>query len=394
MSRLKVLFLFGMVIVVLAAPTLLLGVGTARAASTIARGKWSIVTSLSPGAKGNDLAGVAALSANDVWATGTALNGNAQMLIEHWNGSAWNLVSSPEPPDHFIDLLGITAVTSNDIWTVGNYYTSGSFLPKTLTEHWNGTSWNYVSSPDPSSYIDELSGVSADATNDAWAVGAFNNMMESQQTLIEHWNGTAWSIVPSPNVGADGNVLSSVITISPNDAWTVGYYTDSMGYQKALIEHWDGSSWSVVANPSPDSNYYALRGISAVSANDIWAVGDFQKIHGRDNNLIEHWNGTQWEIVLSPRPGNYFNSLASVSALSANDVWTVGTLSNNSGSVQTFIEHWNGKAWHAASSPNVGSDDNLLGGVAVVPGTSEVWAVGEYDNSSFINQTLIECYCT
>jgi hypothetical protein len=42
-------------------------------------------------------------------------------------------------------------------------------------------------------------------------------------TLIEHWNGSAWTIVPSPNVGSGNNSLAAVAARSANDVWAVGY---------------------------------------------------------------------------------------------------------------------------------------------------------------------------
>ena len=41
-------------------------------------------------------------------------------------------------------------------------------------------------------------------------------------TLTEHWNGTAWSVVASPNAGTI-NSLQSVAAVSANDVWAVGY---------------------------------------------------------------------------------------------------------------------------------------------------------------------------
>ena len=44
------------------------------------------------------------------------------------------------------------------------------------------------------------------------------------QTLTEHWNGTAWSVVASPNLGTSDNVLYGVAAVAANDVWAVGYY--------------------------------------------------------------------------------------------------------------------------------------------------------------------------
>jgi hypothetical protein len=62
--------------------------------------------------------------------------------------------------------------------------------------------------------------------------------------------------------------------VSANDIWAVGYFYYSSGSffgPHTLIEHWDGSNWSIVG--SPGSASWQLNGVAAVSANDVWAVG-------------------------------------------------------------------------------------------------------------------------
>src|SRR5438876_2306731 len=97
--------------------------------------------------------------------------------------------------------------------------------------------------------------------NDIWALG-FGNV---NGTLIEHWNGTAWSVVPSPNVVGP---LYGVATVSVNDVWAMGF-----SGVRTLIEHWDGTSWSVVSSPNVGAGSNQLVRSAAVSANDVWAVG-------------------------------------------------------------------------------------------------------------------------
>ena len=47
----------------------------------------------------------------------------------------------------------------------------------------------------PSSVYNALTSVSADSASDAWAVGSYvSNTTGVRDTLILHWNGTAWSV--------------------------------------------------------------------------------------------------------------------------------------------------------------------------------------------------------
>lgn len=198
----------------------------------------------------NLLSGITAVSALDAWAVGYAYDSSAQQLIitQHWDGKNWNTVPSPNPGtaeicgDAFYagdELTGVDAISSNDVWAVGSLCGPGT--AKTLSMHWNGNGWTVVPSPNKSPIDDsELSSVSALSKNDIWAVGDYQVAFQYEwDTLIEHWDGTAWTIVPSPNpIGSQVTYLTGVSAVSSSDVWAVGY---SHNGAKPLIEHWDGT---------------------------------------------------------------------------------------------------------------------------------------------------------
>jgi hypothetical protein len=216
-------------------------------------------------------------------------------LIEHWNGASWTEVSSPRLAAGGF-LSGVTAVSSNEAWAVGTAINSSN----SLVEHWDGAQWSIVSSPAFTSGGGGTA-ISADSSNDVWAVGGATTL---------HWNGTNWSRVPA--AGLVG--LTSVTVLSPTNAWTVGIRRQSHGIP--VIEHWDGTSWSIVSSPNPNPNVTSsLSGIAAISANDIWAVGNDA------GWFSEHWDGTSWRIINSPTGGELFG----VTALSNGTVVAVGS---------------------------------------------------------------------
>src|SRR5579885_2854132 len=152
-----------------------------------------------------------------------------------------------------------------------------------------------------------------------------------------------------------GMFLNSVATVSASDVWTVGYYLtpSTIGFvDKTLIEHWDGSQWSIVTSPNPGSFSNALDGIVVISSGDIWAVGSFSNNSTSSQTLVEQWDGSQWSVVTSPNPGSAGNGLSSIAAVNANNLWAVGGFSSNSNSQQTLVEHWNGSKWSVVKSPN------------------------------------------
>ena len=263
-------------------------------------------------------------------------------------------------------LNGVVAVSANDVWAVG----SGTG-DKTLIEHWDGVSWSVVASPNPTTYINRLLSVAAVSANDIWAVGYYVPLSGGSRTVIEHWNGTAWSIVYNPNLGVS-EILRSVAVVSANDVWAVGGYINNWGDPyNPLIEHWNGTSWSIIPGPNVSVNN-PFYGVAVVSANDIWAVGGI---------ILEHWNGTTWSIVPSP---NLTGAAYSIASVSNNDVWAVGEPSS-------LVEHWDGTSWSIASSPNPGPGQNALYGVAAVS-SSDIWAVGLYQPNGGTAQTLIARY--
>jgi hypothetical protein len=271
--------------------------------------------------------GVAAAASNDVWAVGyrdDPINtANSGQLIEHWNGTSWRVnTTGPEIPGDV--LHSVTVVSSNNVWAVGNATSNG------LIEHWDGTAWSIVSNSVIAG-AGQLSSISADSANDVWAVG-------NRVAAILHFNGTTWSRVASPSLDAN-----SVTALSPTNVWAVGtveVFFNRRFHQKAAIEHWDGTSWSIVSNPNPTSSPgldSSLNGIAAISANDIWAVGTFHTSTGSPATLIEHWDGTSWTIISSPNPGTASSSLFAVTTLSDGTVVAVGSQTNQNSTATPLI---------------------------------------------------------
>ena len=363
-------------------------------------GTWKVVDSPNPSGDFPILRSVAVASADDVWAVGDG-------LIEHWNGNRWRLVSAA-PGGNPPEFKSVTALASDDVWAVGLRWEGSPSYPRTLIEHWDGSAWTVVTSPNGSTTGSQLLGVDAVSANDIWAVGSSSTLGPPyENTLIEHWDGASWSIIPSPNPsGGNFNKLTGVAVVAANDIWAVGSYSGSTGHSQTLIEHWDGSTWSIVPSPNvgPYGNY--LSSVSAHSANDVWAVG---ATNNSTQSLILHWDGISWSVVPSPNIADWMNQLQSVTTVAADDVWAVGVAyftwyisdGDEITSSQTIIQHWNGTAWSIVPSPNPGDGNNYYGtitnalyGVAAVS-ASDVWAVGMYgksDGLNVINQSLIERY--
>lgn len=108
--------------------------------------------------------------------------------------------------------------------------------------------------------------MAAISATDVGAVGSVGGFSD-ERPLAEHWDGTAWSKVKTPNprrFSTDSNALNAVAVLSANDVWAVGTHFDN-GHTsiKPLIEHWDGTRWRVVQNPSGRLSGAFFRGVTA-----------------------------------------------------------------------------------------------------------------------------------
>jgi hypothetical protein len=294
-------------------------------------------------------------------------------------GLTWSVVPSPNrkanPSGN--QLFGVTCLSATSCTAVGygakKDLNSTLVEPKTLVERWNGTAWSIVPSPNRAG-LDELQGVSCVSASACTAVGesaASPTSPSSYRTLIETWNGTAWSIVPSPNPGAGtGNFLFGVSCVTAAFCAAVGHYgPPSTAKENPITEIWNGSTWSVAPNP-PKLHNADLESVSCISATACIAAGSHRRIAPpARGTLIESWNGSSWSVVPSPNAGtDDRNSLSGVSCTSATACTAVGTYFDTGlapPAQQTLIESWNGSSWSVVPSPDPGTgDDNFLNGVS------------------------------
>jgi len=243
--------------------------------------------------------------------------------------------------------------------------------------------WSIVESPNPSTSANYLKGTDALASDDAWAVGyRFDTTLSQIQNLAMHWNGSVWTVTPTPNLASPyTNQLKKVTAISPGDVWAVG------GHGLSFTLHWDGTQWSRIPlppihNQGSDSVTNYLEDIDAVSPDDIWMVGAMDALNGGTWTLTMHWDGTNWTQVPSPNQptptGSFYSQgLDAVVAIAANDVWAVGYYRVGS-TPHPLVLHWNGTQWSIVPAPDASTGDGWLHGIAAA-GPNDIWAVGEYD---------------
>lgn len=319
------------------------------------------------------LFGVAAASADDIWMVGAlggqtnSLSESSQTLIEHWDGKSLRVIHSPDKGENGDRLLDVAEVTPYDIWAVGS-----------VTQPW------------PQALAQPMS----------------NTQLPGVHTLIEHWDGRQWSIVPSPDgtTAANGlNELRHIAAISANDIWAIGYtgrlpYQDENDYRAdeneilmstyvtPLVEHWNGHTWSIVQLPS-SLRAQALVGVAASADSNLWISG-FSISGQHFRPLLIRWDGQKWQRIASLTAGDYWYSF---NVQSANNVWAQGIqVTGSQGGLQlqgpTIIGHWDGVTWQeeTLANPAFLSDSSPQQAIdtLVVNSFKDIWAAGGQSGSA------------
>ena len=372
------------------------------------------------------------LTARTQWSTQTVAA--APPLCGTWQVTSGTL-KGPDPLAEF-RLGGVAALANNDVWVVGNTVTGDGDpetpdeTPLTLFAHWTGSGWNGMQGNERSSpeiyqlrsgtgglYI-HLNTALGLAPDDVWALGE-----STRGSLALHWDGQAWSIVPSENVGSSGyrTYLYDAVAVDKTDLWAVGssydhhtpfivhstgqnwtsafHYTTpatvtvelegvtaagkdnlwAVGYNDTgtLVMRSQGADWAVVPSPNRCQGHNYLKGVAAAAAGDIWAVGgckeDANTVNALYQPLITHWDGTAWSLVPAPGAIDQLPDalLTDVTALAKNDVWAVGSYQGGA-----LLLHWDGTAWTGSTLPLTNAGQVFTAGQMAIAGPDDLWLVG------------------
>jgi hypothetical protein len=243
-------------------------------------------------------------------------------MIQHWDGGTWSPVTAPTVLGSSSFLYGIDGVAPDDVWAVG-YANVGLSTQLTVAVHWDGSAWTVVQTPSPSLDSDILWSVAALAPDDAWAIG-YSQFQGDNSPLSVHWDGAAWSVVPTPD--PDNSMISflwGVEAVSATDVWSFGRTYDGSTYP-SLVERWNGSEGTTADHPK-DRLYNEMYDAVALAPDDVWAVGRHGDAFSNNIAVVSHWDGTEWSVVANPTPDLGGDSyLYAADAAAPDDVWAVG----------------------------------------------------------------------
>jgi hypothetical protein len=214
-------------------------------------------------------------------------------------------------------------------WGIRRSQVSGRRQSSPLVERWDGQRWQIVPVP-----AGEIAGLAAPAGDDIWlAVEA------RRKARLLHWDGTAWTAVPSIPFVFTSEPSNALLALSSNDIWAIGSTAITQGQLQPHLrtQHWGGSRWASVPGPvlgsdiawtsvpgpalEHDIGEVSLRLIRGVSPDDLWALGE--------GDLLLHWDGRHWTRQpwptrqLASNPKDRF-AITDMAIASDGELWCAG----------------------------------------------------------------------
>lgn len=338
----------------------------AAPASAVASG-WHIQHTPNPPAKQGVLAAVSCASPTVCIAVGSHDNGGGFFfpLAEAWNGTTWSVQRPPAPAGaQSTSLLGVSCVSASGCVAVGSYRSTAGVV-KTLAEAWNGSSWSIQPTPNPAgATAGNLLGVSCLSASACFAVGDFRSGSGVRRVLAEAWHGSSWSIQPAPiPAGASRSFLNDVSCRSASACTAVGTYQHGKRAHVTLAEVWNGTSWSIQATPNPPAPRSGLSSVACLPVSFCAAVGNQTSRYQIQAPLALARSGASWSIQKTPAPpAAALNFLQGVACPSATDCFSVGEAGGNVGT-GALTQHWDGTTWSAQRAPVPAGSGGFLAGI-------------------------------
>ena len=333
---------------------------------------WSTTPLASPGAATNSAADHVSCSGSSMcMAVGSqGMAPATTSLAEMWNGSAWSIVPSANPAGETnVTLSSVSCVGPIFCMAVGSAVNAGNTV--TLAEMWNGSTWSIVPTANPNATGNVLNHVDCASATSCMAVGASGTPTAA---LVEQWTGGAsWSTVAITDpAGTTSAQLNGITCYGSNWCIAVGQAGVSGPATVTVAETWNGSAWTSVPpqNVGSGSTSSLLNSVACAGMSFCEAVGQSMDSSSNTHNLVESWNGSAWTIATSPDnthvSGATINDLSDVNCISATVCTAVGSAGATAAALQTTVLNWNGTAWSLGTSPNGSGTASALHSVSCI----------------------------
>jgi hypothetical protein len=297
---------------------------------------WRIIESVKTNSNGDFTAVVATGKA-----TGWAFDGLSRPTAWERNGSTWTKVTFPGRNNEYVAAAGATS--PSDVWALVDSYRRGSQVV-----HWDGRDWSVVHT-----FTGQIDGASVVAANDVWVFGFPKGLG------VWHYDGHTWSLVATKLGG--GSALSA------SNVWA---------YSGTHVDHWNGHTWASTSvkrllPPKQELSNPAVSGIIALSATDVYAIGNGNRQDAGGPVVVLHYNGHTWAKAAQ---GNFdsYGSGQQISADGRGGLWL--PMPGASGAASSMMHFADGK--FTRSPLPVSGERITIEAVANIPGTTQALAGG------------------
>ncbi len=343
--------------------------------STPSCGIWKSIIGPGLGGYNAGITDIAVVSPDNVWAVGTRRTstpplpvpfinkpptvdiGPDQPLILHWDGANWQSQTIPGlMANRSYSLSGVYVISANDLWVIGSTMSTAQpngyniIAERTFAAHWDGSNWQTVGTPNPGTFGNFLTDITAISADNIWAIGYYEDANLNTHPMIMRWDGKSWELEQVALPGDSKGMLFNIATVAPDQIWAVGKHqrnnSNNEEYEPLVLQR-VGTQWNVMPVPplpSSGKGQSALRYISAISANapdNIWIVG----VSSDNQSVTMRWDGSGWQVI--PVPLDKFTFLDKVVVLAKNDAWAVGSSRRGPG----VVLRWDGNGWSAMDHP-------------------------------------------
>ena len=222
------------------------------------------------GSTGASLSSVSCPAAGTCEAVGQ--NGLAS-LAESLSGTTWTVQTTPPTSSPNVDneLSGVSCPAVGACEAVGDAFNSVT-SKVVLAERWNGTAWTVQTLPSPSATAKSfLSSVSCPTTGRCEATGSIVGLPGAP--VGEKWNGKSWALqaMPGPSASQAIAVFFGQVSCSAATACdAMGYYSTTSNFA-TLVDAWNGTAWT--SESAPSANDEKINGISCPPTGACQAVG-------------------------------------------------------------------------------------------------------------------------
>lgn len=356
-----------------------------------------IVAGKAPVLVGDELTGMVRGLDGGLWAWGYRhrQGGPGTPLLERWDGQSWQDVAMPASSTARADeIAGVAAVSADDVWVAENTRRGG------LLSHWDGAGWTDFPAFGFAGTSETSNALLALSTDDVWAVSAAmtpaTGAIKHSRLTTLHWDGTRWTSVPAPSLGRGvGEVWLRLIRgASPDAVWALG---DSQRYRRKTVGgkrkwavtrsaqfllFWDGRRWTRQPWPTLQPSHgtkdeIAIDDLAVTSDGELWCAG--RRWFGPDNRgdlfvpVVLRLRAGRREIMASGStpslPADWRRFMPSSIALtSSQDAWVAGGNDTSSS-----LWHWDGSAWSVVTLPETQSPAEFRARSVLAVGADDIW---------------------